>query len=54
MCIAPSERLEEIDWGRMWRLTAEKELVTLFSTQLADQGFITYQVVKQPTTQIRN
>ena len=41
------ERLAEVDWSRMWRLAAEKELVTLFSTQLADQGFNADQVVKQ-------
>ena len=47
--LADLGRLAEVNWSRMWRLAAEKELVTLFSTQLADQGFNADQVVKQAT-----
>ena len=31
------ERLREIGWSQMWRLIAERELMTLYSTALADQ-----------------
>lgn len=31
------ERLRRIGWEQMWRLTAEKELMSMLSTSLADQ-----------------
>lgn len=31
------ERLRSIGWEQMWRLTAEKELMSMLSTSLADQ-----------------
>lgn len=31
------ERLRRISWEQMWRLTAEKELMNMLSTSLADQ-----------------
>lgn len=31
------ERLRRIGWEQMWRLTAERELMSMLSTSLADQ-----------------
>lgn len=31
------ERLRSLGWEQMWRLTAEKELMSMLSTSLADQ-----------------
>lgn len=31
------ERLRRISWEQMWRLTAERELMSMLSTSLADQ-----------------
>lgn len=53
------ERLRKIGWEQMWRLTAERELMSMLSTSLADQvhvlheqykntsqdGFISYEIV---------
>ena len=36
-------RLDEMrrsNWSQLWRLIAERDLTTLFSTQLADQDII--------------
>lgn len=32
------ERLRRIGWEQMWRLTAERELMSMLSTSLADQA----------------
>ena len=42
------ERLAEVNWSQMWRLTTEKELLT-FHSAMADQGFNADQVFKQVT-----
>ena len=31
------EKLRAINWAQTWRLVAEKDLVTMYSTSLADQ-----------------
>lgn len=31
------ERLRKLGWEQMWRLTAERELMSMLSTSLADQ-----------------
>lgn len=32
------ERLRQMGWEQMWRLTAERELMSMLSTSLADQA----------------
>lgn len=31
------DRLRKLKWEQMWRLTAERELMSMLSTSLADQ-----------------
>ena len=42
------EKLRKINWSQMWRLIAEKDLVTLLSTSLADQDIFNSVIKQQP------
>lgn len=42
------ERLREIGWSQMWRLIAERELMTLYSTALADQDIFNAVIKQNP------
>lgn len=37
MILLHLERLRSLAWEQMWRLTAERELMSMLSTSLADQ-----------------
>jgi glycosyltransferase-like protein LARGE len=43
------ERLRNMQWSQLWRLVAEKELMTMLSTQLADQDIINSVIRQYPT-----
>ncbi|XP_053141501.1 xylosyl- and glucuronyltransferase LARGE2 isoform X3 [Hemicordylus capensis] len=43
------ERLRRIDWEQMWRLTAERELMSMLSTSLADQDIFNAVIKQSPT-----
>ncbi|XP_061671601.1 xylosyl- and glucuronyltransferase LARGE2s isoform X1 [Syngnathoides biaculeatus] len=42
------ERLRRIKWEQMWRLTAEKELMSMLSTSLADQDIFNAFIKQNP------
>uniref|UniRef100_A0A096MC88 LARGE xylosyl- and glucuronyltransferase 2 n=1 Tax=Poecilia formosa TaxID=48698 RepID=A0A096MC88_POEFO len=42
------ERLRRISWEQMWRLTAERELMSMLSTSLADQSILTGSIKQNP------
>uniref|UniRef100_A0AAR2L0I2 LARGE xylosyl- and glucuronyltransferase 2 n=1 Tax=Pygocentrus nattereri TaxID=42514 RepID=A0AAR2L0I2_PYGNA len=42
------ERLRRIGWEQMWRLTAEKELMSMLSTSLADQDIFNAFIKQNP------
>ncbi|XP_061740107.1 xylosyl- and glucuronyltransferase LARGE2s isoform X3 [Nerophis ophidion] len=42
------ERLRQIKWEQMWRLTAEKELMNMLSTSLADQDIFNAFIKQDP------
>ncbi|XP_071965746.1 xylosyl- and glucuronyltransferase LARGE1-like [Antedon mediterranea] len=42
------DRLRQIDWMKMWRLIAEKELMSLLSTSLADQDIFNAVIKNHP------
>lgn len=42
------ERLRRIGWEQMWRLTAERELMSMLSTSLADQVHVLHEQYKNP------
>lgn len=42
------ERLREVGWNQMWRLIAEKELMTMYSTSLADQDIFNAVIKENP------
>ncbi|XP_059578767.1 xylosyl- and glucuronyltransferase LARGE2 isoform X2 [Alligator mississippiensis] len=42
------ERLRQIGWEQMWRLTAERELMSMFSTSLADQDIFNAVIKQNP------
>jgi len=41
-------RLRRIDWGHLWKMVAEKDLITLFSTSLADQDIFNAIIKSHP------
>lgn len=43
------ERLRRIGWEQMWRLTAERELMSMFSTSLADQDIFNAVIKQNPS-----
>ncbi|XP_060130581.1 xylosyl- and glucuronyltransferase LARGE2 isoform X2 [Zootoca vivipara] len=43
------ERLRRIGWEQMWRLTAERELMSMLSTSLADQDIFNAVIKQSPT-----
>ena len=46
------ERLRRIGWEQMWRLTAERELMSMLSTSLADQVRGTFNPLKTPSVPV--
>uniref|UniRef100_A0A452HVP2 Uncharacterized protein n=1 Tax=Gopherus agassizii TaxID=38772 RepID=A0A452HVP2_9SAUR len=42
------ERLRQIGWEQMWRLTAERELMSMLSTSLADQDIFNAVIKQSP------
>ncbi|XP_041131027.1 LARGE xylosyl- and glucuronyltransferase 2 [Polyodon spathula] len=42
------ERLRQIGWEQMWRLTAERELMSMLSTSLADQDIFNAVIKQNP------
>ncbi|XP_074853653.1 xylosyl- and glucuronyltransferase LARGE2 isoform X1 [Carettochelys insculpta] len=42
------ERLRRMGWEQMWRLTAERELMSMFSTSLADQDIFNAVIKQNP------
>ncbi|GLD74142.1 LARGE xylosyl- and glucuronyltransferase 2, partial [Lates japonicus] len=42
------ERLRRIGWEQMWRLTAERELMSMLSTSLADQDIFNAFIKQNP------
>nr|XP_033784341.1 LARGE xylosyl- and glucuronyltransferase 2 isoform X2 [Geotrypetes seraphini] len=43
------EKLRNIGWEQMWRLTAERELMSMFATSLADQDIFNAVIKQTPT-----
>ncbi|XP_066490805.1 xylosyl- and glucuronyltransferase LARGE2 isoform X2 [Tiliqua scincoides] len=43
------ERLRQIGWEQMWRLTAERELMSMLSTSLADQDIFNAVIKQSPS-----
>ncbi|XP_056657863.1 xylosyl- and glucuronyltransferase LARGE2 isoform X2 [Monodelphis domestica] len=42
------ERLRQVGWEQMWRLTAERELLTMLATSLADQDIFNAVIKQHP------
>jgi len=42
------ERLRQFDWSQIWKMVAEKELLSLFSTALADQDIFNAVIKQHP------
>lgn len=41
-------KLRELGWGQMWRLIAEKDLMTHYTTSLADQDIFNAIIKQHP------
>lgn len=42
------QRLRELGWGHLWRLIAEKDLITMLATSLADQDIFNAIIKQHP------
>lgn len=42
------QRLRELGWGHLWRLIAEKDLITMLATSLADQDILNAIIKQHP------
>jgi lipopolysaccharide biosynthesis glycosyltransferase len=42
------QRLRELGWGQLWRLIAEKDLITMLATSLADQDIFNAIIKQHP------
>lgn len=42
------QRLRELGWGQLWRLIAEKDLITMLATSLADQDIFNAVIKQHP------
>jgi len=42
------QKLRELGWGQLWRLIAEKDLITMLATSLADQDIFNAVIKQHP------